>query len=302
MQSHVYVTGISGQIGKHLGRFLREQGYFVTGVDIEKPEKSSCDEFHQIDIVNDGKRLAESLAGRQYDCLIHLAAIVAPTEEPDKNIFSVNVWGTYNLVCAASRARVGRLIFMSSESTLGFAFSEKPSKPLYVPIDEKHPLQAHDSYGLSKLLGERICLSYHHRTGSTVFSLRPPWVWIPEKIDRYEELVRNPASWAHGLWAYIVIDDLCELVGKALTIDAKGFFSFFVTAEDNGTRCESLPLLESYYNFDGLVKGEFGRFDSVISSEAACRFFSWRPRWSWRSWLEEKVGRSQRRPLAAAGL
>lgn len=294
MPKRILVTGVAGQIGKHLGKFLRMRGYFVAGLDLLEPDESSCDEFHRLDITAPGDELKRCLVQGSFDCVIHLAAIVAPTEVTDHGVMSANVWGTYNLVSATAAAGAPRFIYMSSESTLGFAFAHRKLAPLSIPIDEEHPLRAHDVYGLSKLLGEQVCQSLHHASIATVFSLRPPWVWIPEKLDRYDDLVRRPAEWAHGLWAYIAIDDLCTVVERAVEIDAEGYHAFFVAADDNGTSRPSLSLLREFYDYDGPVSEDFGDFDSVISSAAARRFFGWRPSWHWRDWLQRERQRAER--------
>ena len=287
MSRNVYITGISGQIGSHLGRYLRQRGYFVTGADISSPQTDACDEFHRLDIVRDENKLAESLGGRDYGSVIHLAAIVAPTDEPAEHIFAVNVLGTYNVMRSAMAAASPRFICMSSESVLGFAFSNLQLKPAFVPINEEHALRAVDPYGLSKLLAERIAAAYHEVTHAATFSLRPPWVWIPEKYDRYLELVKDPARWAHGLWAYIVIDDLCSAVERAILCDVGGYHALFLTADDQGTPRSSHQLLDEYYGFKGPYEDGFPDEASVISSKAAKSLLGWKPRWKWRSWLEQ---------------
>jgi UDP-glucose 4-epimerase len=281
----VYLTGVAGQIGAHLGRRLRTRGYFVTGVDRVEPPSDSCDDFHRIDIAEDAKTLSTSLAALRHESIVHLAAVVEPTDESDAQLFGANVLGTYNLTQAAARAGTPRLVFMSSESVLGFAFATRRLRPLAVPIDEEHPLRAHDAYGLSKILGERIAEAYGDATGAPVISLRPPWVWIPEKVERYVSLVENPGEWAHGLWAYIVVDDLNELVERALSLDVRGTSVHYATAADNGTAVPSRELLREFYGFEGPFGDGLGEFDSIISSSAAQRFFQWTPQWSWRTWL-----------------
>jgi nucleoside-diphosphate-sugar epimerase len=281
----VYLTGVAGQIGAHLGRHLRQRGYFVTGVDRDEPPSDSCDDFHKIDIEDEPGALSESLSSRRHDSIVHLAAVVGPTEETDAHLFNTNVLGTFNVTQAAARSGNPRLVFMSSESVLGFAFSMRRLRPIAVPIDEEHPLWAHDAYGLSKILGERIAAAYGYATDAAVVSLRPPWVWIPEKVERYASLVQSPAEWAHSLWAYIVIDDLNELTERALTTDLSGTHEFYATATDNGTELPSRDLLREFYDFDGPFREGFGAFDSIISSVAAQRVFGWTPRWSWRKWL-----------------
>jgi UDP-glucose 4-epimerase len=283
----VYLTGVSGQIGSHLGRHLRSRGFLVTGVDLVEPPANACDEFHRIDLAEEPDALASSISSRPHDAVVHLAAVVEPRDsgETDARLLATNVLGTFNLTSAAQDAGAPRLVFMSSESVLGFAFTG-PEVPLRnVPLDEAHPLCAHDPYGLSKILGEQIADAYASATGATAISLRPPWVWIPEKVDRYLGLVVHPEEWAHGLWAYIVVDDLNELTERALMVDASGHSRFYAAASDNGTDVPSRDLLREFYGFEGPFEEGFDGFQSVISSRSAQRFFDWHPRWRWREWL-----------------
>lgn len=222
-----------------------------------------------------------------FDYLIHLAAIVAPTDSPDSAVLEVNVVGTYNVLEAARLRPNGRLIYMSSESVLGFAFPKRPLKPAFVPADETHPTWAHDAYGLSKLLGERVCRAYCYQKEITTVCLRPPWVWIPEKLERCRSLTENPGDWAHSLWAYVAIEDLNAAVRDAMTawLDRQ-FFVFFIAASENGTQVPSHILLETYYNFTGPYRECFGHYDSVISSARAQTLLGWKPKWNWKSWLQ----------------
>jgi UDP-glucose 4-epimerase len=283
----VCVTGVSGQIGRHLGRHFRSRGYFVTGVDLVEPPAGACDEFHRLDLVQEPAALHDALSSRAHDAVVHLAAVVEPRDkgETDARLLATNVLGTFNLTSAAERAGAPRLVFMSSESVLGFAFSEGNVRLRSVPVDEAHPLCAHDPYGLSKVLGEHIADAYSSATGAPAISLRPPWVWIPEKLDRYLSLTAHPEEWAHGLWAYIVVDDLNELTERALLVEASGHSHFYAAAADNGTSVPTRELLREFYGFEGPFEPGFDGFKSVISSRAAQESFGWQPRWTWREWL-----------------
>lgn len=286
MAEKVLVTGIAGHIGKHLGRFLKAEGYCVVGLDLHVPPEDTCDEFLQCDLL-EPEQLSRTL-GRlsRFDRLVHLAAIVAPTESPDDAVLKTNAVGTYSLLKAARLKQNGRLVYMSSESVLGFAFARRPLKPAFVPVDETHPTWAHDAYGLSKLLGEKICRAYHYETETTTVCLRPPWVWIPEEIQLCKSLVENPGEWAHSLWAYVVVDDLNSAVRDAMTAPLeKRFFALFVAAAENGTRIPSRLLLQTYYHFTGPYADGFGEYESVISSASARATLGWQPKWGWKDWF-----------------
>ncbi|MGB9886836.1 MAG: NAD-dependent epimerase/dehydratase family protein [Moorellales bacterium] len=285
MGDTVLLTGAAGQIGAHLGRFLRQKDYTVTALDLNVSPEGTADESLVCDIL-DPDTLHRILGAKVFSAVIRLAAAVAPTELPDELVFRTNVTGTYNILRAVRLKPGGRIVYMSSESVLGFAFAKRPLKPAFVPIDETHPLRAHDAYGLSKLLGEKICEAYHLETGAPVISLRPPWVWIPEKIERYKSLIEHPEEWAHGLWAYVAIEDLCEAVYAALTANADKFpLSLFIAAEDNGTRVPSTVLLERFYGFRGPYRPGFEGCSSVISPERAYRLLAWKAQWGWREWM-----------------
>lgn len=287
MAERALITGISGHIGTHLGRFLRAEGCHVVGLDRRPPQGNACDDFIQCDLL-EAETLKDALDRfTRFDYLIHLAAIVAPTDSPDRAVLEVNVVGTYNVLAAAGLKPNGRLIYMSSESVLGFAFSKRPLKPAFVPVDEAHPTWAHDAYGLSKLLGERICKAYCYRKETTVVCLRPPWVWIPEELQHCRWLTENPGGWAHSLWAYVTIEDLNAAVRDATRARLdRQFYVFFIAACENGTQVPSHILLETYYNFRGPYRKHFGHYDSIISSARAQTVLGWKPRWNWKSWLQ----------------
>lgn len=286
----ILITGIAGGIGRHLGRFLRARGYVVVGLDIQEPSPGCYDEFYQVDILELPVR-DPFLPNCCWDAVIHLAAIRAPTETSEERILEVNVIGTYKVLRWAAHHRIPKVIFMSSEAVLGFAFAKRNLKPKYVPIDEQHPIQVHDAYGLSKLLGEEIARAFHFETGAMVFCLRPPWVWIPEEAGYYRWLIKHPQEWAHGLWAYVVIEDLCDAIERAIRYDGSpGYYVFFVAANDVGVPIPSRQLLRCFYDFQGPIKKGFGEYDSVISSRALQHFLGWQPRWSWRFWLQTILG------------
>ncbi len=90
----------------------------------------------------------------RYDAVVHFAAIPAILVRPDNETFRVNALSTYNVLEAAVKLGIPKVIFASSETTYGVCFADGEVRPEYVPVDEDHPTVPHDSYAMSKVVNE----------------------------------------------------------------------------------------------------------------------------------------------------
>ncbi len=168
----VIVTGGAGFIGSHLVDRLIRDGFEVLVVDnlyrgkmeniAEHLERKTC-RFYENDIRNYAtlKPLFEDC-----DYVFHLAAqsnVMGAVENIDYS-FETNVVGTFNVLKAAREAGVKRLIFTSSREAYGEA--------RYLPVDEKHPLASKNTYGASKVAGEKYCAVFQNMGELEVVILR----------------------------------------------------------------------------------------------------------------------------------
>jgi nucleoside-diphosphate-sugar epimerase len=186
----VIITGGSGLFGRHLVAHLMHE-HEITIVDVVPPPVPGH-HFIQQDI-KDLEGLINAFSG--HDAVIHLAAIPHPLADPPGRIYETNVLGTHNVLEAAARVGIGRLVYASSESTFGLVFNDSDMVPSYVPLDESHPCRPTDPYGMSKLMGEDFCRGYAEHTGMAIFALRPCWIWTPEEITLVKRLVSHPEEW-----------------------------------------------------------------------------------------------------------
>ena len=117
-----------------------------------------------------------------------------------------------------SAAIIGKVVFTSSESTMGFAFAAHRLAPLYIPVDEAHPARPQDPYGLSKVVSEQICKTYTQRYGMRTVCLRMPWVWLPDDAQRpfYRTLVNEYANWYKNIWTFVDARDVATAHRLAL--------------------------------------------------------------------------------------
>jgi len=166
----VLVTGAAGFIGSHLVDRLVEEGAEVVAIDNLKDgnlsnlaESMDKIEFHKVDIRN-FESLKEVMD--RVEIVFHLAANanVPYSVDNPKYDFETNALGTFNVLKLSLDLDVEKVVYASSAAVYG--------EPVYVPIDEEHPLNPISPYGASKLAGERLGFAYFKTYGLPFVSLR----------------------------------------------------------------------------------------------------------------------------------
>ncbi|MGE3507836.1 MAG: GDP-mannose 4,6-dehydratase [Vicinamibacterales bacterium] len=183
----VLVTGAGGFIASHLCERLVEHGADVTALIhyssrsdwgnlefLSPPHKSSLRVV--AGNVEDADAMTTLLKGQ--DVVFHLAALIAIpySYSAPASYIRTNVEGTYNVLAAARRNGVSRVVHTSTSETYGTA--------LYTPIDEKHPLQAQSPYAASKIGADKIAESCWLSFGTPVSTVRPFNTYGPRQSAR----------------------------------------------------------------------------------------------------------------------
>lgn len=164
----VLVAGGSGRIGGYVLRDLLQFGHEVTSLGRSAPLVEGA-AFAKGDLLDTDTLLA---AFKGQDAVILLSAVAHPRWATADRLRQVNVIGTYNALDAAVARNVPKVVFASSGAAFGYAFSKHELAPRYFPVDEEHPSEPEDEYGLSKVLGETICKSYSDAYGIQTICLR----------------------------------------------------------------------------------------------------------------------------------
>ncbi len=271
----VLITGGSGLVGRFVAQDLAKK-YDITVLDRVEPNYDV--KYHSLDVLNTE---SFSAIGGQYDALLHLAGIPHPLNDPPERVFNVNTLGTFNVAEFAVKIGVKKVVLASSESTLGFAFARTDHIPLYFPIDEQHPLEPQDPYGLSKVCAEEIlkCFSRGYRLQTV--SLRFPWIWVPGDKERqfYRKLIAEYPSWSKNLWAWVNVHDAAQAFAKAIEFDGHGFNRFFITAAENWTGYPAMDLIDRFYKGVQIIHSMEGP-KSLISSDLAHVVLHYTPKFS----------------------
>ena len=274
----VAVTGGQGQLGQYVVRALVSAGHEVSVFDrVPGPELGPV--RYMFGDIQDLGQVFGALAGA--DAVIHLAAIRRFGVATNDVTLKTNVLGTFNVHEAAWRLGIRRVISTSSESILGWDYRERDFPPLYLPIDENHPVRPQDSYALSKQLSENIARSYSDRGGMETVVLRPTWVVSPEQIDvLHRQGGRQPARF--GLFNYIDSRDLADAYRRALACPIDGHAVLFVIADDSVVAEPLASLLPRMMPSIGDMARELTGSKPSVRNEAAKRVLGWKPRHSWR--------------------
>lgn len=241
MGKRIIFTGGSGYAGRWVTRELIRYGHRILNLDLTKLDNPDiytmkCDisDAGQVfSAFNTSFRMEEPLepgVTTPPDAVIHFAGYPQPLLTPDTETFRNNVLGFHNVVEAACKLGVKKIILASSVTTYGVTFAQGHRKFTSFPIDETVDCNPTDSYALSKLVGEQIARSFAARFNVDIYCLRIARVVAPDLYDDlFEGYIYNPGAWdVHG-WSYTDARDLGQMCHLAVETDGLGWQVFNAT-------------------------------------------------------------------------
>ncbi|MEX5709969.1 NAD(P)-dependent oxidoreductase [Parafrankia sp. FMc6] len=283
----VLVTGDQSPVGMAVTATLTTAGHQIVGFDLV--------DGHD---VRDTAAVERACAG--CDAVAHLAAVDEPVTDPDlarfgpattgsdRLIFETNVLGTGNVLRAAERHGLSRMILMSSVHVLG-CFGGR-GEPAYLPLDDQHPAAPVGPYALSKWLAEQMCAATTTATGIATVCLRPPGVFTAATYAAIRQARRDNPSfewspiWEYG--AFLDVRDLATAVERALTVPLAGHHRLLLCAADissaeHGSR-ELVGRLLPDVPWQGGPEYDGEPFRSLIDTAGARSLLGWTPHHRWR--------------------
>jgi len=275
----IVVTGGSGKAGRAVVRDLLEHGHDVLNVDLV-PSPDPAAPFLPADLADFGQALealsgAEVLAGME--AVVHLAAIPAPDRATPDVVFRMNITSTHTVFAAAWRLGLRRVVWASSETTLGLPFDQPPE---YAPVDEDHPLRPESSYALSKVLGEEMARQFHRWSGIPIVGLRFSNVMERADYDDFPSFWDDPHRRKWNLWSYVDESHVAQSCRLALEAHV-GAEAFVIAAGDTVMRRPSRELMAEVFPGVPLrdVDGEHG---TLLGIAKARRVLGYAPAFTWR--------------------
>jgi nucleoside-diphosphate-sugar epimerase len=275
----ICVTGASGKVGRATVEDLRAHGYEVTAVDLVTVREHSGPTVVGADLT-DATQAAEVLAGM--DAVVHIANHPAPDLVPPTRTFTDNIRMNFNMLNGAVIAGLSRVVWASSETTLGLPFSDVA--PEYLPVDEQHYPRSRTAYALSKVVSEAMAVELNRWSGIPMVALRLSNVYEVHEYDLLPTLWDDVRARDFNLWAYIDVRDAASSCRMALEADVSGAESVIIAAADTIMTRPTRELLAERFP-DVPVRRELGEFETLLSIDRARELLGWEPGHSWRDEL-----------------
>jgi nucleoside-diphosphate-sugar epimerase len=271
----ILVTGASGKAGKWVVRDLVDSGHDVLATDLAPALPDCPAPFTRADLTDYGQTIDIM---RGIDAVAHLANIPAPDLFTDAHTINTNNAMNTNVFLAAADRKVDRVVWASSETTLGLPFDQPPD---YAPVDERHPLRPESSYALSKVLGEEMARQFSRWSGLPFIGLRFSNVMERADYEAFPSYWEDPRLRKWNLWGYVDESHAAQSVRQALSVDLPGANAFIIAAADTVMRRPSRELMAEF--FPGVpVDDAVAEHGTLLAIDSARRVLGYDPAFSWR--------------------
>ena len=293
----ILFTGGSGKAGRHAVAYLLKQGHRVVNVDLTPLDLPGVDN-RIADITNAGQmfdvmaawagfdEMGPGTGVPRFDAVVHFAAIPRLLLTADSECYRVNTLGTYNVIDAAVKLGIRKVIFASSETTYGICFADGERKPEYLPIDEDHPVVPEDSYAMSKVVNEVTARSFQRRSGIDIYGLRINNVIEPHEYgQKFPAYMEDAGLRRRNIFAYIDARDLGHMVDRCLATDGLGYQIFNASNDDHSVNLTTAELAEKFYA--GVPAKEMGTHETFYANHKAKKMLGFAPQHHWRMYLDD---------------
>jgi nucleoside-diphosphate-sugar epimerase len=281
-KQRICVTGASGKAGRAVVRDLLEHGFSVAATDIAAPPSDVDYGVLRADLTDYGQAL-EVL--KDVDAVIHLANIPAPGLFTPAVTFTTNMAMNFNVFHAAASCGVSRVVWASSETTLGLPFTTTNGlPPRYAPVDEEHYPVPTSTYALSKVASETIAEEIAKWSGIPFVALRFSNIMDVEDYQAFPSMWSDPLKREWNLWGYIDARDVAASCRLSLTAPSEALgasTSLIIAAADTVMNRPSSALMAEVFPDVPLVH-DIGEFETLLSIDRARAVIGFEPRHSWR--------------------
>ncbi|WP_432978002.1 NAD-dependent epimerase/dehydratase family protein [Dactylosporangium sp. CA-233914] len=282
--SKIVVTGANGKTGRVVVADLLAHGHEVVATDAVGPAGHLSVPVLGVPLLvadlTDYGQAFEVL--QDAAAVVHLANIPAPGMYPPAVTFNRNTAMNANVFLAARAAGLTRVVWSSSETTLGLPFD---TPPVYAPVDEDHFPYPTTTYALSKVVGETLAREISGWSGIPFVGLRLSNVHAPADYAAVPGYWADPHARKWNLWGYVDARDVAAACRLALSAPVTGATSYVIAAADTIMNRSSAALMAEVFP-DVPIRRELGEFETLLSIDRARAVLGYAPAHSWRDHVE----------------
>jgi nucleoside-diphosphate-sugar epimerase len=273
----IVVTGARGLLGGPTARYCHAMGADILATDVNgRPGAGEYTRFISAELTDLGQ-VYDVLSGA--DAVIHLAAIASQRVFPSAKTFFNNMGMTWNILEAASRLGIARVVLASSVQVNHTVTPRTPIRYQYLPVDEAHPVSPQDDYSLSKYVGEVCADAFAHHWGRTIVSIRFPTIFHQQAFETLPFKDASPKFMA--MFTYIHVLDAARACYLAATADlpANSHNVILVAARDS---CLDMPSADYARQFfpEADIRPGLAQYGSLINSSQAEKLIGFVPEYS----------------------
>ncbi|MEO6608804.1 MAG: NAD(P)-dependent oxidoreductase [Aestuariivirga sp.] len=296
MKKRIVFTGGSGKAGRYSVAHLKSKGYDVLNLDLKDVGLPGVNTL-VTDLTESGQvfnALTMHFGFGGYDngkppsapdAVVHFAAVPRVMLEPDNKTFSTNVISTYNVIEAACKLGVKKIIIASSETTYGVCFAEGDKDYKKFPLEEDYEIDPMDSYGLSKQINEQTARAFAARYSRDIYALRIGNVIEPHEYERFPGFIADPPSRKRNAWSYIDARDLGEIVHLAIQKDGLGFQVFNAVNDTITADMPTEKFLAKYAPKTPLTR-KMGEREAPLSNRKIRDLLGFKEAHDWRNYVK----------------
>ncbi|KAL6708331.1 hypothetical protein ACN47E_003255 [Coniothyrium glycines] len=293
----IVFTGGSGKAGRHVIPELLKRGHKVLNLDfVEFPLPDAGVFTLKTDLTDSGQvfnALTTHFDFSGYegpevpgppDVVIHFAAYARNMLVPDNECYAANVKSTYNVIEAACKLGVKKIIIASSETTYEVCFGQGDLDYLAFPLTEDLDVNPMDSYAISKLCGERVARGFARRFGADIYALRIGNVIEPHEYARdFPKYVNNPEIRKRNAWSYIDARDLGQICDLCIQKDGLGFQVFNATNDTITTKIPTKDILKQLAPNTQITR-ELEEWEAPLSNKKIRDMLGFKEEHNWRQY------------------
>lgn len=294
----IVFTGGSGKAGRHILPLLKAHGHSVLNLDfLDFPDPHAGIFTLKTDLTDAGQVFNAltthyDMSGYELgrpepppDVVIHFAAYARNMIVPDGECFRANVTATYNVIEAACKLGVKKIVIASSETVYGVCFSEGKTNYHTFPLEENYDVDPMDSYALSKVCGERTARTFARRFGNDIYALRIGNVIEPHEYtsEKWHEVVGKPETRRRNAWSYIDARDLGQICELCIKKSGLGFQVFNAT-NDTSTLLEPTGAFLKKAEPETQLTREMGEWEAPLSNRKIREVLGFQDVHDWRKY------------------